>query len=107
LSKSWKERNKEKAVFWQEHIDQWSQTSLSQEEYCRQNNLRPNRFTYWKIKLGKKDQPMELVEIPLPSHPFQPSGLKLNIGRGLQVEIPDGFKTQTLEQVLMALRVIS
>lgn len=107
MIKSWKEKNEERARFWQTHISQWETTGLSQKEYCRQNSLRPNRFTYWKIKLGKKDLPMELVEIPLPAHPFPSSGLKLNIGRGLQVEIPDGFKTQTLEQVLMALRVIS
>ena len=50
---------------------------------------------------------MELVQVPLTIHHCKSTGLKLNIGRGLQVEIPDGFKKETLEQVLLALKVVS
>ena len=51
---------------------------------------------------------MELVQVPLPiHHHLRAPGLKLNIGQGLQVEIPDGFKKETLEQVLLALKVVS
>ena len=107
MSKSWKAKNEERARFWRAHIEQWAETGLSQKEYCRQKNLRPNRFTYWKIKFSKKNQPMELVQVPLPIHHLRPAGLKLNIGQGLQVEIPDGFKKETLEQVLLALKVVS
>lgn len=107
MTKSWKEKNKARTDFWRVHIEQWAETGLSQREYCRQNNLRPNRFTYWKVKFNKTNQPMELVQVPLPFQHFTPSGLKLNIGRDLQVEIPDGFKKETLEQVLLALRVVS
>ena len=105
MSKSWKERNQEKAIFWKKHIDQWAKSHRSQIEYCRQNDLRPNRFTYWKIKLGKPNRPTELVQVPVPTH-FCKAGLKLNIGRELQVEIPDGFKKETLEQVLSVLKAV-
>ncbi len=91
MTKSWKEKNEVRAKFWKTHIDKWAETGLSQREYCRQNNLRPNRFTYWKVKLSKTDLPMELVQIPLPIHRFKPPGLKLNIGRGLQ-QSADHFK---------------
>ncbi|WDP87149.1 MAG: IS66 family insertion sequence element accessory protein TnpB [Desulfobacter sp.] len=107
MTKSWKEKNQERTKFWRTHIEQWTETGLSQREYCKQNNLRSNRFTYWKVKFSKTDQPMELVQIPFPIHHFKPPGLKINIGRGLQVEIPDGFKKETLEQVLLALKVVS
>ena len=105
MSKSWKERNKDKAMFWKTHIDQWTESCLSQIEYCRQNGLRPNRFTYWKIKFGKPNRPIGLVQVPVPTH-FRQAGLKLNIGRELQVEIPDGFKKETLEQVLSVLKAV-
>jgi hypothetical protein len=105
VSKSWKEINEDRSRFWRAHIEQWPQTGLSQREYCRQNNLLPNRFTYWKTKFSKKHLPMELVQVPVPIH-FSQTGLKLNIGRGLQVEIPDGFKQETLEQVLATLKVV-
>jgi len=106
LSKSWKEINAEKEKFWKNHIEQWMATGLSQREYCRQYSLRPNRFTYWKVKFNHADQPMELIQVPVSIHSHQP-GLKLNIGRGLQIEIPDDFKKETLEQVLLALKVVS
>ncbi len=106
MTKLWKEKNEERAKFWRKHIEQWAETGLSQREYCRQNNLRSNKFTYWKIKFTKMDHSGELIQIPLPLHHFKSSGLKLNIGRELQVEIPDGFKKQTLEQVLSVLKAV-
>ena len=105
MSKSWKKRNQEKAIFWKTHINQWGESCLSQREYCRQNDLRPNRFTYWKIKFGKPNLPTELVQVPEQTH-FCQAELRLNIGRELQVEIPDGFKKETLEQVLSVLKAV-
>ncbi len=105
MSKSWKETNKDEAIFWKTHIDQWTGSRLSQIEYCRQNGLRPNRLTYWKIKFAKPNRPTGLVQVPVPTH-FRQAGLKLNIGRELQVEIPDGFNKETLEQILSVLKAV-
>ncbi len=39
---------------WQDHIDLWQQTSLSQAQYCRSHQLSQTQFSYWKHKfLGK------------------------------------------------------
>lgn len=105
MSKSWKKINEEKAIFWKTHIDQWTESGLSQIKYCHQNDLRPNKFTYWKVKFGKPNLSTELVQVPVSAH-FCQTGLKLNIGRELQVEIPDGFKKETLEQVLSVLKAV-
>jgi hypothetical protein len=35
------------------------------------------------------------------------TGLKLNLGQGVQIEIPDGFTSETLERVLATLKSIS
>jgi len=78
---------------------------MSPIEYCHQNGLRPNRLTYWKIKFGKPNRPIGLVQVPVPTH-FRQAGLKLNIGWELQVEISDGFKKETLEQVLSVLKAV-
>lgn len=90
-------------MYWQTHIDQWSQSGLSQASYCRINNLKTKSFTYFKSRLKKKNLPVELVQIPI--DPIQHSSfLKLNIGSSFQIEIPDGFSNSTLEQVLVTLR---
>ena len=106
MTKSWKEKNEELAFFWRAHIDQWSVSGLTQTEYCRQNEISRDRFTYWKIKFQKQAQSKEIIQIPLPVH-LGSSGLRLNIGKSLQIEIPDDFNHSTLEQVLLTLKVLS
>ena len=40
-----------KEVFWQHHIDCWSQTTTTQAHYCRENGLSQSDFSKWKNKL--------------------------------------------------------
>ncbi len=40
-----------KEVFWQHHMDCWSQTMLTQAYYCRKNGLSQSDFSKWKKKL--------------------------------------------------------
>ena len=49
---------------------------------------------------------MEFIQLPMPAN-IHTTGLKLNLGQGVQIEIPDGFTSETLERVLAALRAIS
>lgn len=99
------------SIFWSDHIKQWSESGLSQNEYCRVNSLKPNRFTYWKIKLKNQHLPTEFVQVPsdqireILAHPAQ-TGLKLNTDTGFQIEIPDGFSQATLVRVIEALRKV-
>ncbi|MCP3942762.1 MAG: IS66 family insertion sequence element accessory protein TnpB [Desulfobacteraceae bacterium] len=105
MSERSKKTNKKRFQFWENHIAKWSQTGLSQNAYCRDNNLRPNQFTYWKNKFKEQNLPIEFVQVT--SQPFEkainghcPNTLRLNIKSGFQIEIPDGFSQTTLEQVL-------
>ena len=106
MEKSSKERSEELSRFWQFHIDQWSISGLTQTEYCKRNDLSRDRFTYWKMKFKRKNLPVEFVQIQAESMVFNQAGLKLNVGPGLQIEIPDGFSIKTLEKVLKTLRVL-
>ena len=106
MEKSRKEKSKELRKFWRNHIDQWSKTDLSQIEYCRQNDLIVHRFTYWKMKFKRENLPVEFVQLTPQSLNMAQSGLKLNIGSALQLEIPDGFSQATLEQVLKTLNIV-
>ncbi len=87
---------------WQRHIEQWSQSKLSQAAYCREQNLKIKSFTYFKSRLKKKNLPVQFVQVPV--EPVRvPSFLKLNIGSSFQIDIPDGFSKNTLTQVLQVL----
>lgn len=106
MEKTRREKSQALTKYWQHHINQWSESGLTQTGYCRQNNLSRDRFTYWKIKFNKKNLPVEFVQINAQPMSIGQRGLKLNISPALQIEIPDGFSRVTLEQVLMTLNVL-
>jgi hypothetical protein len=100
-----KKVNKKRAQFWKNHLKEWPQTGLTQNAYCRDNNLKPNRFTYWKNKFKRQNLPVEFVQVsPVLikniAQMHSPKHLRLNLKSGFQIEIPDGFSQITLEQVL-------
>lgn len=102
------EKNREKQEFWSSHIESWKGSGLRQAEYCRQNNLIRHRFTYWKCKLHKKIEPLSFVPISgntIRSHINlnNPATLKLNIGGTYQIEIGDGFSSETLSNLVRTL----
>ena len=71
--------------FWQKHLSQWRDTSLSQSEYCRQHNLRQDNFSYHKCKALKgssssKTKGFLKVQIPPQKTMAEPLTLRFNNG---------------------------
>ena len=106
-------KNDKPRVFWQFHITAWADTKLSQAAYCRQNNLRPNQFTYWKKQLLEKNLPVEFVQVPettlktVENNFFRDANapcLRLCVSSGFAIDIPDGFSPDTLARTLMVLK---
>ncbi len=52
----------EKRTYWQQHIDQWQQSGLSQIEYCRRNRIKKYQWGYWKKRLTAPKSPTMLVQ---------------------------------------------
>ena len=104
-----KKEDRERYQFWRNHLDQWSRSGITQNAYCKANDLKPNRLTYWKNKFKRQNLPVEFVQIPStrisPLSHFQPrEALRLNIDAGFQIEIPDGFSQTTLTQILQVIK---
>jgi hypothetical protein len=38
--------------YWQNHLDSWHRSGLSQAAYCREHDLDYNRFRKWKVHLS-------------------------------------------------------
>ena len=47
--------------FWQRHLQQWRQSGLSQAQYCRQHQLRPGTFGWWKGRLSAANGPVQPI----------------------------------------------
>jgi hypothetical protein len=105
MPKSRKETNEKLSRYWKSNIERWATSGLTQTEYCRRNDLSKARFTYWKRKFKRQNLPVEFVPLSIPAN-IHKTGLKLNLGQGVQIEIPDGFTSETLERVLATLRSI-
>ena len=109
MSERSKEEDKERSRFWRNHLDQWSRSGMTQNAYCKANDLKSNRLTYWKNKFKRQSFPVEFVQISPTrvsslSH-FQPGeALRLNVDAGFQIEIPDGFSKTTLTQILQVIK---
>ena len=106
MPKSRKETNQKLRKYWKSNIESWETSGLTQIEYCRRNDLSKDRFTYWKRKFRSQNRSVEFIQLPMPAN-IHRIGLKLNLGQGVQIEIPDGFTGETLERVIATLRSIS
>ncbi|MBU0464818.1 MAG: IS66 family insertion sequence element accessory protein TnpB [Proteobacteria bacterium] len=109
MSERFKKVDDKRGQFWRHHINEWSGSGLTQNAYCRGNNLKPSQLTYWKNKFKRQNLPVEFVQVSpgriseaFHSHPREV--LRLNVESGFQIEVPDGFSQTTLTQVLEVLR---
>jgi hypothetical protein len=46
--------SEDKQLEWKNFIEQQRQSGLSVEKWCRQNQIKPHAFQYWKDKLFRK-----------------------------------------------------
>ncbi len=89
-------------VDWRAHIKTWQESGISQNAYCQQQQLRPNQFSYWKLKLlgpsSKKSFNSNLVPVRLA--PFSPPTLKVTLPNGTLLEGGSPAELATLAELL-------
>ena len=44
-----------KRTYWENHLQAWRESGKTQQAYCRDANLKPNTFCYWKRKLARHE----------------------------------------------------
>lgn len=106
-----REKNREKAAYWNAHIKGWKESGLKQIDYCIKNNLSRHRFTYWKSKDNKKSKPLKFI--PVISRPATQSNidtdtspLKVLICDKYRIEVGDRFSRDTLSRLINTLEAI-
>ena len=111
MDKSRAEEQAEKRKFWNEHIEGWQESNLTQTEYCRQHNLIPHRFTYWKNRIVKPQETfVPLVQVNMEANfnanPAYTSPLRLVFNNQYHVEVDRGFDPVTLRQLVYTLKQV-
>ena len=108
-TESIKEKNRKKAEYWNDHITKWKESGLKQVDYCRANNLSRQRFTYWKCKSNKKNNPVKFIPVvpkPTSSLPENSSSLKIHVGDKFRIEVGEGFSEETLTRLIKTISVM-
>ena len=96
---------------WERHLEMWRESSQTQVEYCRVNNLGVKAFGYWlrKDRKSKNPAPLQLIPVTLTAEPLMKpvekgsTGLYFNISDRARIEIARDFDHTTFSQILSAL----
>jgi uncharacterized protein YnzC (UPF0291/DUF896 family) len=93
--------------FWESHIKNWKASSLTQAEYCRQNNLKEKSFTYWKRCVQETAQAIRFVPVAYDVTPVIKTSLpiKMLVKNRYVIEVEDGFTPDILNEILRVLKV--
>jgi hypothetical protein len=98
----------QKRRFWEQQIQRWRDSGLTQTEFCRLQNLKPHQLTYWKKRFHRTQAPVSLVELQLgsasQSHTCSSgSPLRLILDEQYRIDIDRGFDPVTLQQLVLTL----
>jgi hypothetical protein len=100
-----------KAVYWQEHISQWSESGLTQAEYCRRNKLSAAAFNWWKGQLRRKSKAqknsptsMQFVEVHgvPPAHAGRRETYEVVLSQGRAIRVGSDFDLDALKRLIAA-----
>ena len=100
-----------KADFWKHHIENCSNSSLTQAQYCKENSLAPATYCYWKKKLKMIRQPKARF-YPLTVQPEKIKSISNSCSTGVslhlcndkfRIDVAESFSATTLKRLIMAL----
>ena len=75
-------------VYWQQQVEAWKLTGLSQAEFCKVNDLLYHRFVYWR---GKFEGITRGPQANQSSGGFAAVNVRHDIDRGLTLSLPNGL----------------
>ena len=91
--------------FWEEHVETFRKSGLSQKAYCRQQSISYWSFNSWKRKLEKSKVKNNIIEIPrdkFKSLTSPPNPFEIIVSDNLKISIPDNFDPEILKQIIHA-----
>lgn len=98
---------KAKRGYWQDQINSWKTSGISQKQYCHNRSLALSTFCYWKRRLNTQEPAKpKFYPLAIPASPLEPTeaGLMLLVGpKQFQVQIKNDFSPATLKKLIATL----
>ena len=91
-----------KAQFWQDQIESWSKSGVTQRRYCEDNKLSFSSFTYWR---GKQQVKKTAANKWLPIKVTAPSStISVILPGNIRLEVAASSLAEVLPVVYRSLR---
>lgn len=88
-----------KQTFWQQHLQAWESSGLSQSAYCRKHALSLTNFAYWR-KRFKSETPTKIIPIVREA---SVAGVQVRSPSGWQIALPANLSLESLRQLMATL----
>lgn len=92
---------------WAEIVKDFNASGLTQRQYCRNNALKKNQLSYWKLKLARMDTPnikkntRQLIPIQIaPIDQQRNKSIKIILHDGVRISIPCTVNTFCKNELL-------
>lgn len=95
----------EKRSHWANHLKQWGASGISQSDYCRQHQLKPHQFTYWKhvfndpknVNPGTENS-FVAVQVTRPSVQST-QGMTIQLPNGIHIKSPQPINLELVQEM--------
>jgi transposase-like protein len=97
---------------WQQHVEAWRESGLSQADYCRQHGLNHKTFSVWTRRVQhdlslNKDVSLELISVQVassaPVAATEASAIILRLTNDTQLELSSAVSPRWLAELLQCL----
>ncbi len=98
-----------KSLFWKPHLTGWRDSGLSQAAYCREHDLSPKCFAYWRRTLGPTQGGASATTLPavvpivVAENPTADDRIEVRLPNGLQVVLSTGIDPARLVSTIRVL----
>lgn len=93
-----------KREFWEKHLREWKESTLSQVGYCRGQGISIKSFVYWKNRLSEAGAAVTLVELAVSKSCLtvlpERTPLRLRITDAYWIEIQKDFDPESLNRLI-------
>jgi hypothetical protein len=91
----------ERRSSWENHIEQWKASGLSQAAYCRKHRLKAHRFYYWRRRLSASQDGVSFLPVALSSSLAQNhTTIRIHTPNGFIIEIEDANGSLRIEPLI-------
>jgi hypothetical protein len=106
-------------AYWRDQLLQWAQTGISQRQFCRQRELSPHAFTWWKAKFrdelnlpyrvvrkrSSKNSSSQFLELKVFNTKLEPK-YEVVLVNNRTIRVGDRFDPESLKQLMKVVESI-